>query len=116
MSVDIYDKFRSAFGDVTAAAILHNGDNIGRVCIKSKTAYCHFLGQRMVRGTVTGGGYNLQNAACAKAAQHAFDASVKDERTMGDIERAFWAALIKDGGEGWDRALRDNGFTVVYAI
>ncbi len=112
----VYDQFGEAFPNVNAAVVMVGATMIGKVVIKGKTAYCHFLGTRMVRATVTGGGYNLATAACAKAAQKAFDQALAEGREMGGNERGFWSALIRDEGMHWDGQLLTEGFNVHFVI
>lgn len=112
----IYEQFNAAFPHMRVAIVMRKESLVGKVVIKGKTAYCHFLGTRMVRATVTGGGYDLATAACAKAAQKAFDQALAEDRIMEGWEREFWAALIKDDGLHWDRQLQDTNFQVYFAI
>ena len=65
---------------------------------------------------MAGGGYDLATAACAKAAEKAFDQALKEERAMDGWEREFWAALIRDDGLHWDRQLQDAKFQVHFVI
>ncbi len=113
---DIYDQFNKAFPDMRVAVVMRKESLVGRVVIKGKTAYCHGYGTRMVRASVTGGGYNLATAACAKAAQKACGQAFAEDRAMEGWEREFWAALIKDEGLNWDRQLQDANFQVYFAI
>lgn len=113
---NVYEKMSKAVGNMTAAVVFHKDDYVGRVVIKNKTAYCHLLGTKMQFGTVNGGGYDLWSAACAAAAEKAINAAKKEDREMDSYEKDFWLALAKDGGSSWDRALRDAGFEVEFAI
>lgn len=113
---DIYDQFNKAFPDMRVAVVMRKESLVGRVFIKGKTAYCHCYGTRMVRASVTGGGYDLATAACAKAAQKAYDQALAAKREMEGWEREFWAALIQDNGNGWGRQLQDANFQVYFAI
>jgi hypothetical protein len=112
----VYDQFGEAFPNVHAAVAMRGNDPIGKVVIKGKTAYCHLYGTRMVKASVTGGGYDLATAACAKAAQKAYDQALAAKREMGEYERLFWAALIRDEGASWDTQLYRNGFNVHFVI
>lgn len=68
----------------------------------------------MVRGYASGYGYDKRTAACADAMGRMFKRD--GERPRTDSEAAFVAALIRDGGNTWDRQLREAGFTVLQAV
>jgi hypothetical protein len=128
---DIYEQHRAAFASVSAYVILDKGERIATIAIKFPRdgvsrlyAYVHWTGERMVRGSATGGGYDKRSAACADAASKMPDLE-NGEYTDGtpyytskQMERfeAFRAALREDGGYEWNRNLEKAGFTVLQAV
>lgn len=111
---DVYDKFNAATGNISAYAVMLDGDMIGKVVIKGKTAYCHYLGTPMQFGMANGGGYDLQSAACSYAAEKAFKHSAAIGYDMGVYEKKFWTALGKSGH--LERNLRDAGFIAFMVV
>lgn len=113
MSVSIYDQHRKHTARVGAYAILHNGAHVASITIAYPKdgasrlyAYVHWLGDQMVRGSATGYGYDKRSAAMASAADQI------NVIGLEGVKLAFWLALSADRGTGWDRMLRDAGFTV----
>ncbi len=110
---DIYDQHRAAFANCEAHVILHNGERVATIAFKFPKdgagrlyAYVHWIGLEMVRGFASGGGYDKRTAACASAA-----------RKLERVE--IFAAALRYGdssGNGWERALRHAGFTVLQAV
>ena len=120
MTTSIYDLHDKAFGRVSAFVIVHGGARVATIAFKSPDdgsgrlySYVHWLGKPMVRGFAGGYGYDKRSAACADAARKLED--VPDGAY--DVARgAFRVALLEDGGQHWDSALRDAGFTVWQAV
>jgi hypothetical protein len=122
---DIYDQHAKAFACVSAFVVLHKGERVATIAFKFPAdgarrlyAYVHWLGTEMVRGYAGGYGYDKKTAACADAARKAL-ARPRDKHDVGEKQAAeytFWAELAKDGGQHWDGALRDAGFTVLQAV
>lgn len=118
---DIYAQHRTAFAAVSASVILKDGKHVATVAFKYPRngtgrlyAYVHLLGQPMVRGFATGGGYDKHTAACAVAAKLMKPEGPNWERT--DYAEAFIHALRRDAGASWVRALQDAGFAVITAV
>ena len=116
MSRTIYDQHDAAFPTVAAWVVLKGEEHVAKVALKYPsgnslrlTAYVHWLGETMVRGSATGGGYDKASAACAAAA-------AKLSPTIGTPFEDFIRAMRLDGGASWDRALREAGFTVLQAV
>lgn len=105
----IYDQHDKAFGNITAAVIVKDGQRVATVTFKhgqAVTAFVHWIGTEMVRG----GGYDRATAAAANAAG-------KMPLTVnGAVIDAFRRALLADNGKRWDSQLENAGFTVLYAI
>lgn len=109
---DIYDQHRAAFRSVSAYVILKDGELVARIAFKFPrdgagrlTAYVHWLGEEMVRGFASGGGYDKRTAACASAVAK-----------MHSDDNAFLEALARDTGPTWEDQLRKAGFTVLSAV
>lgn len=114
---DIYDQHSKAFARVEAYVICKDGERVATIAFKFPAdgagrlyAYAHWIGLEMVRGFAAGGGYDKRSAACR-------DAWDKRPQLTSDLELAFFQALHDgDNGAGWDRCLRDAGFTVLQAV
>jgi len=129
--VDIYQQHEAAFAQVSAYVILKDGERVATVAFKFPRdgagrlwAYVHWIGNEMVRGHAGGYGYDKRTAAVVSAANKYMVQEAKAAEAIGDhssylrepVKRAFWEAIVKDGGHTWDSALRDAGFTVLQAI
>lgn len=125
----IYDHHNKAFARVSAYVIAKDGERVATIAFKFPAdgagmlwAYVHWLGLPMVRGYAGGYGYDKRTAACASAfraadkAYRAENPNGEDATLETELRRAFWKALAKDGGQHWDGALRDAGFTVWQAV
>ncbi len=114
---DIYEQHKAAFALVKAFTIAKDGERVATIAFKFPRdgagrlyAYVHWIGLEMVRGHAAGGGYDKRSAACNHAAS-------KLDRGQEDCPSLFQQALINgDNGAGWDRCLRDAGFTVWQAV
>lgn len=127
---DIYEQHRAAFAKVSAYVILKDGERVATIAFKfgnAVTAYVHWIGLEMTRGTAGGGGYDRQSAACLNAANKLVAyCQARPSRKYGeqDYQRAVAAGLDSflntfdrgERGAGWERALRDAGFTVLQAV
>ena len=121
---DIYDQHKAAFARVEAYVILKDGERVATIAFKLPAdgagrlyAYVHWIGLEMVRGFAGGGGYDKRSAACAMAASkmcvNPVYAPSSPEMTL---HINFLRAMSRDNGAGWDRCLRDAGFTVLQAV
>ena len=120
---DIYEQHQKAFARVSAFVVLKDGERVATVAIKYPAdgagrlyAYVHWLGTEMVRGQAGGYGYDKRSAAVADAARKFTSARDNIGYARDVNSREFWGAIYKDGGEYWDRKLRDAGFTVLQAV
>lgn len=114
---NIYGQHDKAFANVSAFVITKGGDRVATIALKFPRdgagrlyAYVHWLGEEMVRGFATGGGYDKRSAACSAAAFR---------MPKGDSQGArldFVAALRRDDGLDWSRQLERAGFTVLQAV
>ena len=121
----IYEQHDKAFIKVKAYIIVHEGKRVATIAFKRPAdgagrlyAYVHWIGTEMLRGSASGGGYDKASAACASAVRACGKApgTVTAPYDYAQAARAFCAALAKDGGYTWDRALRDAGFDVWQAV
>lgn len=125
---DIYDQHKAAFARVEAYVILKDGERVATIAFKFPAdgagrlyAYVHWIGLEMVRGFAGGGGYDKRSSACHVAARHKLPIGL-DAKTGCEVDprheyNPFRRALIEgDNGAGWDRCLRDAGFTVLQAV
>ena len=124
---NVYDQHRAAFQTASAYVVLHNGECVAKVNVRHPgpnalrvNAYVHWLGEQMVRGTATGGGYDKVSAAVAAASPKIFKAlsslwELRDA-AQGELCRLFLSAIGRDDGASWDRRLRDAGFLVIQAL
>ncbi len=127
----IYDQHEAAFKDVQAFVVLGQTDEMGKpnrvatIAFKFPRdgagrlfAYVHFFGIEMVRGFASGGGYDKKTAACSAAVSRMKDGLAVNHWQAHEIAEydKFRAALALDGGNSWDSALRDAGFTVMQAV
>lgn len=118
---NIYDQHRAAFTNVSAYVIMLGGEKVATVALKFPRdgagrlyAYVHWLGAEMVRGFAGGYGYDKRTAAVQSAiAKLPHDAQGS---ICFDDMRAFIAAIDNAGGEYFDRALANAGFTVLQAV
>jgi hypothetical protein len=115
---DIYAQHDAAFASVSAFVILQGGTRVATVAIKYPRdgagrlyAYVHWLGVAMVRGHANGYGYDKRSAAVANASR-----KIEWPIDTGSGSGAFAAAIAKDGGEDWARAVEKAGFTVLQAV
>ena len=123
---DIYDQHSKAFARVEAYVICKDGERVATIAFKFPAdgagrlyAYAHWIGLEMVRGFAAGGGYDKRSAAC----RDAFEQMRLDDGTPDFIRAQAagygpfrFAMLNGDNGAGWDRCLRDAGFTVLQAV
>ena len=116
----IYKQFEAAFSHASGYAVLHNGEPVAKVAFKfaksglQTTAYVHWIGLRMVRGSARGGGYDKASAACSVAVRQ----MPHNEFMPGHMPPydAFRAALLEDDGQHWDGRLHRAGFTVFQVV
>lgn len=114
----VYEQHDKAFQNVSAYVVLDkNGEHVASVKFKFPRdgagrlyAYVHWIGLQMVRGSASGYGYDKRSAAVADAVGR-----------FADMDKhpycfKFFDAVARDGGEYWDRRLRDAGFTVIQAV
>lgn len=122
---DIYTQHAAAFKNVQAftAFKLIDGNitNVIKVAFKfpkdgAGRLYCylHLLGTSMVRGSANGYGYDKRSAAIMDASNKI---SMRDGEGefMPEIE-ALQTALQNCESKGYDTALRDAGYTIMYAV
>lgn len=118
----IYDQHNTHFGSVAAYVIVRDGERVATVAFARPKrasqiyAYVHWIGTRMVRGAAGGGGYDRHSAAAAAAAAGLEPGRFQDTPEAKRLFSAFAAALAKDDGTGWERALREAGFSVWQAV
>lgn len=115
---DIYDQHDAAFANVSAFVILKNGERVATVALKFPRdgagrlyAYVHWLGVSMARGYAGGYGYDKRSAAVASAAR-----KIEWPIDLGSGSDDFAAAIMRDGGDDWTRAVEKAGFTVYQAV
>lgn len=116
---DIYEQHDAAFANVSAFVILNKAGEIrGRVTFKYPRdgagrlyAYVHWLGVSMTRGYAGGYGYDKRSAAVAAAAR-----KIEWPIDTGSGSDAIAAAMMRDGGDDWTRAVEKAGFTVYQAV
>ncbi len=117
----IYDQHDAAFRSVAAYVVLKGDKVVAKVAFKfggAVTAYVHWFGVEMTKGQAGGGGYDRQSAAVVAAARKIPEApyvTTADAQERGNRD-AFLKAARADGGQHWDGALRDAGFTVIQAV
>lgn len=122
----IYDQHSAAFAQVEAHVVLKDGKRVATIAFKFPRdgagrlyAYVHWLGLEMVRGQASGGGYDKRSAACRDAftLMRLDDGSPEFMRAQAAGYGPFRFAMLNgDNGAGWDRCLRDAGFTVLQAV
>lgn len=116
----IYDQHDAAFKAVEAFAVLKNGEHVANVKFKhgaAVTAYVHFLGSEMTRGSAGGGGYDKRTAAVSAGAAKIRGGDGVNSRGIGEENAcSFVAALAPDNGIGWERLLESVGFVVLRVI
>jgi hypothetical protein len=123
MTTNIYDQHRAAFANVSAYVVLKDGKRVATVAFKFPRdgagrlyAYVQWFGATMVRGHANGYGYDKRTAAASVAArklQISLEACIDAPARPEDH---FVAALWRDAGDSWDRALEHAGFEVVQAV
>lgn len=102
---------------VATVSVKFPKDDAGRLW-----AYVHYIGTEMQRDFAGGYGYSKTDAAISGAGSKihnaieksggAFDGSTREFATL----RNFIQAIGSDGGESWERKLRDAGFEVFQAV
>lgn len=117
----IYEQHTAAFANVSAYAVLKDGELVARIAFKFPKdgagrlyAYVHWIGLEMVRGSTSGYGYDKRSAAVTDAVHKGAPAIDKTYEKSPWPE--FSAALWHDGGKCWDDKLHDAGFTVIQAV
>lgn len=109
--MSVYKKFESAFKNVSAYAILKDGEIVGRVCFKwgstgAVTAFVHEWGKEMLSGRASGHGYDKQGAALRDAV---------NKRT--DEDCPLYHALKDATYDGqWQSLLSSSGYVVQFII
>ncbi len=128
MLSSIYDKHRAAFATAAAYTVMRGPDRVATIAVKfgaAVTVYAHWIGIEMTAGRAGGGGYDRVSAAASAAAAKMpaelpgdtfADGTPHHPEDERDAYRAFRAALLADDGLGWERRLRDAGFTVWQAV
>lgn len=111
---NIYDLHDKAFASVSSYAVLKDGEFVASIAFKYPRdgagrlwAYVHFLGEPMVRGYASGGGYDKHSAACASAVRN-----IDLSNHGGTDFEMFVRALSLDNGYYWNDNLRAAGFKV----
>lgn len=122
MTTSIYDQHDKAFQHVSAFVILKDGERVATIAFKFPKdgasrlyAYVHWIGIEMVRGYASGYGYDKRSAAIESAVARLPYTDELDENHKPDLA-LFRSALTDIGGNTWDRALQDAGFTVLQAV
>ena len=117
---NIYEQHDAAFKQVSAFVIAKAGERVATIAFKfpkdgagTLYAYVHWIGVPMVRGFAKGYGYDKKSAAVESAILKLL-ASFKGE-VPADCE-PFIKSVEYIGGNTFDRALRDAGFTVMQAV
>lgn len=126
---DIYRIHEKAFAQTSAYVVLRDNERVATLAFKFPRdgagrlwVYAHWIGREMVRAYADGYGYDKRSAACNAAARKLASVKLPEWRKMEcpyekEAFEAFRAALIAgDEGPGFDRALRDAGFTVWQAV
>lgn len=139
MTNKIYEQHAAAFRHVSAYVVLKDGERVATIAFKFPKdgagrlyAYVHWIGVEMVRGHANGYGYDKRSAAVESAVARIDLTNIeKEARALfpdDDVKanmRAFAClagpkalkdALTNIGGNNWDRALQDAGFTVLQAV
>lgn len=120
----LWDQYDSAFKQVTAHAVLFAGEHVANIGIKYPrdgagrvTAYVHWLGREVVRGSAGGGGYDKTSAAIHEAGRK-LDANQFIDEPRPAVRSAFVKALLGDDtGQDWTRSIGDTeGFTLLNVI
>lgn len=117
MTANIYDAHRKAFANVSAWVILDaQGAQVATVAIKygaRVTAFTHFIGLPMTRGSAGGGGYDRESAAV----QAGFGQPVTRDRSPAPSDLlAFRQALNSHDGYHWYQNLERAGYQVLQAV
>lgn len=115
---DIYDQHQAAFSNVSAFAVVRDGQQCGKVAFKFPKdgagrlfAYVHWHGVNMVRAFAGGCGYDKKSAAIANAVR-----KISGDGWNPEWQAEFIAALEKDDGNNWDNNLRKAGFDLFQAV
>jgi len=117
MTKSIYDHHSAAFRLVGAAALVHNGIQIGKIAFKYPSdgagrlyCYLHIHGDAMVRGSAGGYGYDKQGAA--------FESAVAQYARQDNIHGApvGFLGLSDIGGLDWQTALKKQGIDAFIAV
>lgn len=105
-----HELHNKAFSSVSAFVVCKDNERVATIAFKFPKddagrlwCYFHFIGEPMVRAYAGGYGYDKKSAAVESAVEK-----------LPDNE--FKAALSNIGGNTWDRALREAGFTVLQAV
>jgi hypothetical protein len=120
----VYDQHDKAFTQVSAFAIVRNGERVANIAFKFPRdgagrlkVFVHWLGLEMLQGTAGGYGYDKRTAATANAIARAHKAKhALMFAEPGSPPEAFMLALARDAGDSWDAMLRKAGFDVWQVI
>ncbi len=117
--MSIYDQHGKAFSNVSSAALVKQGRQIGTIAFKwpkdgagRLTCYLHVHGLTMVKGSASGYGYDKASASfeqAIKALAIELEAYNSDEQFKNDETSKLVASIVKKcadcEGLGWDFAL-----------
>lgn len=116
----IYNQHHAAFIQTSAYAILYVGKPVAKIAFKFPKdgadrlyAYVNWLGSAMVRGHANGYGYDKKSAAVESAiskmiAKKAFGLTTAPDEFLRPLENV--------GGQYWNQALENAGFTVFQVV
>lgn len=115
----IYDTHANAFSNVASFVILKGTDLKAKISVKYPkdgagrlTAYVHWLGVTMVKGTASGYGYDKLSAALFASLSN----FPSDTVLEGDF-KAFYNAIASGSNNGtWREQLQKAGFTAIQAL
>lgn len=124
-SKSVYQKFESAFSNVSAYAILKDGEHVANITLKYPKdgmgrlqCFMHILGNEMQNAFVSGCGYDKQSAVIHKTAkQYKEFISYNPEYKVKPSALELLELLSSyEASNGWDGVLYKSGFDKINVI
>ena len=121
----VYQKFESAFSNVSAYAILKDGEHVANISLKYPKdgmgrlqCFIHILGAEMQNAYVSGCGYDKRSAAIHKTAKQYKEAIANNPEYK---VKPFALELLEllssyEASNGWSDELYRNCFNVINVI
>lgn len=125
MSKSVYQKFDSAFSNVSAYVILKDGEHVANITLKYPKdgmgrlqCFIHIHGTEMQNSFVSGCGYDKRSAAIHNTAKQykEFIANNSEYKLRPSETELLELLSSYEASNGWSDDLYRNGFNVINVI